>query len=140
MRLVLDTDVIVSALRSPKGASAALLRLARQGAVTLLANIPMVLEYEAVCQRDEHRETAGLTRDEVNQFLDAVVALIEPVETYYFWRPQLRDADDEMVLEAAINGGAGLIVSFNIRDYGRATERFGIEVVRPADALRRILQ
>jgi predicted nucleic acid-binding protein len=99
----------------------------------------MVIEYEAVCQREENREAAGLTETEVDQFLDALVALLEPVEIFYLWRPQLRDADDEMVLEAAINGRADIIVSFNVRDYGRATARFGIEVIRPAEALRRVL-
>ncbi len=108
--------------------------------MTLLANVPMVIEYEAVCLRDDHRQAAGLTRTEVEQFLDAVTALIVPVETYYLWRPQLRDADDEMVLEAAINGQADLIVSFNVRDYRRALERFEIEAVTPAEALRRLRQ
>jgi len=104
MRAVLDTDVIVAAMRSPDGASAAILREARQGKVTPLVSVPLALEYEAICSRVEHRLAAGLSESEVQIFLDAVVAMAEPVETHFLWRPQLRDPGDEMVLEAAVNG------------------------------------
>lgn len=139
MRLVLDTDVIVAAMRSPAGASAAILMAALEKQVALLANVPLVIEYEATCNLAEHREAAGLSKDEVRQFLDAVVAMMEPVETHFLWRPRLRDPADEMVLEAAVNGHASAIVTFNLRDYGNAAHDFGIEVLRPRDALRRIL-
>lgn len=138
MRLVLDTDVIVAAMRSPTGASAAILMAALEERVTLLANVPLVIEYEAVCSLAEHREAARLSKDEVRQFLDAVVAMMEPVETHFLWRPRLRDPADEMVLEAAVNGNATAIVTFNIRDYGNAAHDFGLEVLRPRDVLRRI--
>lgn len=138
MRLVLDTDVIVAAMRSPAGASAAILMAALEQRVALLANVPLVIEYEAVCGLAEHREAARLSKDEVRQFLDAVVAMIEPVDTHFLWRPRLRDPADEMVLEAAVNGNATAIVTFNIRDYGNAAHDFGLEVLRPRDALRRI--
>lgn len=71
-------------------------------------------------------------------FLDAVVALAKPVETHFLWRPQLRDPADEMVLEAAINGRADAIVTFNRRDFAPAAERFGLEILLPREALKRI--
>jgi putative PIN family toxin of toxin-antitoxin system len=138
MRLVLDTDVIVAALRSPRGASAALLLAVRLGRATLLLSTALMLEYEAVCQREEHRLAAGLTPVDVGRFLDGLAVLAEPVEVYFLWRPQLRDAEDEMVLEAAVNGQAQAIVAFNQRDYGNAPARFGIEMLLPAEAFRRI--
>jgi len=70
--------------------------------------------------------------------IDAFVGIAEPVEVHYQWRPQLNDAGDEMVLEAAVNGQADAIVTFNRRDYGRIPSRFGIELLNPVDALRRI--
>jgi len=69
---------------------------------------------------------------------DAVVALAEPVESHFLWRPSLRDPADEMVLETAVGGRASAIVTFNVRDFGVAPGRFGIEVLRPVEALRRI--
>jgi len=138
MRLVLDTDVVVAAMRSPSGASAALLMAALEKKVTLLANVPLVIEYEATCSLAEHRLASGLDEREIKQFLDAVAALIEPVETHYLWRPQLRDPGDEMVLEAAVNGRASAIVTFNQRDYGDIPSKFGIDLLLPRDALRRL--
>ena len=86
----------------------------------------------------EHRQAAGLTREEAKVYVEAVLAMAEAVEIYFLWRPQLRDANDEMVLEAAINGQADTIVTFNRRDYGNIARRFGIEVLKPSDALERI--
>ena len=138
MRLVLDTNAVVTALRSPTGASAALLVAARRARVTLLANVALAVEYEATCLRAEHVLASGLSRQEVGVFLDAVIAMVEPVETHFLWRPQLHDPADELVLEAAVNGRAEVIVTFNQRDFGAALGRFGIEVLTPAAALQRI--
>ena len=138
VKVVLDTDVVVAATRNPRGASAAILRAARQGRATLLASVPLALEYEAVASRAEHRLAAGLTEPEVNIFLTAVVAMAEPVMTHFLWRPQLRDPCDEMVLEAAINGGANALVTFNVRDFGTVPAQFGVEIPLPREAIRRI--
>lgn len=135
---MLDTDVVVAAMRSPSGASAAILMAALEKRVTLLANVPLVFEYEATCSVKAHRVAAGLNETEIRVFLDAVAALIEPVTTYFLWRPQLRDPSDEMVLEAAVNGHADAIVTFNIRDYGAVPGEFGVDVLQPRDALRRL--
>jgi putative PIN family toxin of toxin-antitoxin system len=138
VRCVLDTNVVVAAMRSPTGASAALLLAARRSEIVMLANVALALEYEATCRLAEHRLAAGLDLDEVGIFLDAVLAMIEPVETHFLWRPQLRDPADEFVLEAAVNGQAAAIVTFNRRDFGVVPARFGIDVLTPAEAIRRI--
>ena len=138
MRLVLDTACIVAGMRSPGGASAEILRLARSGRVTLLVSVPLAVEYEAVCRRAEHRRAAGLTEKEVDLLLDAIVALAEPVTPHYLWRPQLRDASDEMVLETAANGAANAIVTFNTADFGTVPHLFGIEVLRPRELMLRL--
>jgi len=104
----------------------------------LLGSVSLALEYEAVCTEAEHQLAAGLTAEEVSVFLDAVLALAEPVMTRFLWRPQLRDSGDEMVLEAAINGRADALVTFNIGDFGSVPARFGVAVLLPRDALRRI--
>jgi len=62
----------------------------------------------------------------VSVFLDAVAGLVQPVQSHFIWRPQLRDPSDAMVLEAAVNGAADAIVSFNHRDCGRAPASFGV--------------
>ena len=135
---MLDTDVVVAAMRSPAGASAALVNAIRQEQATLLLTVALALEYEAVCRRPEHRIGAGLTAKGVSIFVEAVIAMAEPVPTHFLWRPQLRDPNDEMVLETAVNGGADGLVTFNLRDYGTAAARFGVEILLPREAIRRI--
>jgi putative PIN family toxin of toxin-antitoxin system len=138
VRFVLDTDVVVAAMRSPVGASAAIVRAAREKKATLLLSVPLAVEYEAVCRRPEHRMAAGLSLRQVEIFLNAVIAMAEPVHTHFLWRPQLRDPNDEMVLEAAVNGQADAVVTFNVRDYGTAPSGFGVNVLLPRKALARI--
>jgi putative PIN family toxin of toxin-antitoxin system len=140
MRVVLDTDVVVAAMRSPIGASAEILREVRRGTVIMVASVALALEYEAVCSEAEHQLAAGLSAAEGMIFIDAVIALAEPVKAHFLWRPQLRDPGDEMVLEAAVNGRADALVTFNLRDFGAAPAHFGIEVLLPRDALKRIRQ
>ncbi len=134
----MDTDVGVAAMRSPAGASAAILRSLRQGQATLLLSVPLALEYESVCQKAEHRLAAGLSERQVDIFVTAAIAMAEPVETHFLWRPQLRDANDEMVLEAAVNGRAGALITFNVRGYGNVPSRFGVDLLLPREAIWRI--
>jgi predicted nucleic acid-binding protein len=105
----------------------------------LVATVALAIEYEAVCRREEHRVAAGLSAEEVDQFLDAVLDLVEPVEVWFLWRPQLRDPGDELVLEAAANGRADVIVTFNRRDFEAAAHRFGVQILLPAETLARIM-
>lgn len=141
---MLDTNVVVAAMRSPAGASAEILRLARQEfarqkKIQLVASAALAIEYEAVCRRPEHRKAAGLSSAELEVFLNAVIDLVEPVDIWFLWRPQLRDPGDELVLEAAVNGRAGAIVTFNLRDFAPAPERFGIAALTPGEALKRLM-
>src|SRR4051794_22563194 len=117
MECVIDTNVFVEALRSPAGASAELLRRVRQGGVVMLASVPLFAEYEAVATRPEHLDAAGAQRADIENVFDVLARFVERVEIHYLWRPRLRDPDDEMVLEVAVNGRADVIVSFNEADF-----------------------
>lgn len=138
MKLVLNTDVIVAAVRSPTGASAALLRALQAGQFRAAASVALFVEYEATCTRAEHVLAAGLQTSDVARFLDALAALMEPTEIHYLWRPQVRDPADDVVLEAAVNAMADGIVSFNAKDFADAPFRFDLEVLVPRDALARV--
>lgn len=131
MKLVLDTDVIVAALRSPAGASAELIRMARRREISVAASVSLFIEYEAVCLRQAHLDAAGLAERDVQVFLDALAGLVVPVPIHFLWRPQLRDPADELVLEAAINAGADALLTFNLRHFRQVTERFSLGVFRP---------
>lgn len=140
MRLVIDTDVLVAAMRSPAGASAALLVLLLKKQASMPVSVALILEYEATCMIAEHRLVAGASEQDIKNMLDTIIAVAVPVAIYYQWRPQLTDAGDEMVLEVAVNGQADAIITFNRKDYKNIPARFGIEVLSQVEALRRVRQ
>ncbi len=135
---MIDTSVVVAALRSRAGASNALLRHVAEGRVAALATPALFLEYEEVLKRPEQRAVHGLNGEQIERFLAALASAIEPVTVHIGWRPQLRDPSDEMVLEAAINGRADAVVTFNVRDFLPVTGQFGVSVLRPAEVLKRM--
>jgi putative PIN family toxin of toxin-antitoxin system len=137
-RVVLDTSVVMAALRSRSGAGNAVLRLVAQRRVVPLATPPLFLEYEDVLKRPEHRLVHGLSTVEIDEFLAEFAALAEPVEVHFLWRPQVADPNDEMVLEAAINGQADALVTHNVMDFAEAGERFEISILRPSELLKRV--
>ncbi len=134
-RLVLDTSVLVAAFRSDAGASRQLLLGALDRRFTLLLSVPLMFEYEAVLMRAEQLQVSGLQAADVGAVLDALAAVCEPVRLAFLWRPALRDADDDMVLETAVNGSADAIVTFNRRDFAGVAGRFGLRVQLPGEAL-----
>lgn len=138
MRLVLDTNIVVSGLRSPNGASARLLDCALQDYFTLLLSLPLALEYESVCLRREQWEKMGLSPASVQNVINVLCQKAEPVEFSFNWRPLLRDPADEMVLETAINGQANALITYNVKDFGIIPEQFGIAMCSPQQALRSI--
>ena len=137
-RIVLDTSVLVAGLRTRLGAGNAVLRLIAKRRFVPLATPPLFLEYEDVLKRAEQRLAHGLSAEAIDEFLAELAALVEPVEVHFQWRPQSRDPDDEMVIEAAINGQADAIVTYNVSDFVSVAERFRILVIHPADLLRKV--
>ncbi len=140
LRLTVDTNVVASAFRSRSGASFALIELIWRKKLRMLATPPLFLEYEAVLKRPEQLVASCLTLTEISAALDALATLIEPVETYLSWRPQLDDPDDEMVLEAAINSRAGALVTYNTAHFQAAAPRFGVRLARPIEILREVIE
>ena len=136
VRFVLDTAVLVAAIRSDAGASRQLLRLGLLGSYSMLVSVPLIIEYEAVMTRLEHLTAARLTEADVGNLLDAILSVAEPVQLDFLWRPALRDPNDDMVLEAAINGHADRLVTFNVKDFGGAAEQFGVVACPPRDAIK----
>ncbi len=135
--MILDTDVIIAALRSTKGASAEIIRRVLRGEIRIELTVAMALEYEAVATRAEHLIAGELTATEALNLIDSLAAMAKPVEIHFRWRPQLRDVDDEMVLEAAINANDRTIVTFNARDFAGA-ERFDVKVLSPREILEKL--
>ena len=128
----------MAATRSDAGASRQLVMAALEKHFELLLSVPLALEYEAVLKRPAQLAKSRATVQEIDKLLDAIISVSRPVYRSFFWRPLLRDGDDDMVLEAALSGHADMLVTFNLRDFELGTSALGIDVVAPREALKRI--
>jgi predicted nucleic acid-binding protein len=100
----------------------------------------LFLQYEDVLKRPEQLRASRLTLTQVDQILAALASAAEPVTIHYSWRPQLPDPTDELVLEAAVNGRAGALVTYNLRHFTQAAARFGLRLARPVEVLEEMRQ
>jgi len=131
-QIVLDTNVLVAALKSSRGSSFRLLSLIDSGKFEINLSTPLVAEYEEVLLR----EISHLSKSEINDILDYLCKVANRHKIFYLWRPVLKDADDDFVLELAVKSGAD-IITWNIRDFKKAV-KFGINIQTPADFLHKI--
>lgn len=134
-RVVLDTNVLVAALRSRRGASFLLLEKVGTDAFEIALSVPLVLEYEDVLVR--HRPETGLGPRDIATVIDYLCSVAHRQDIFYLWRPFLRDPKDDMVLELAVAAECEGIVTFNARDLAEARQ-FGKWVLTPRDFLQRI--
>ncbi len=132
---VIDTNVLVSALKSKRGASYKILSLMPTGKFEFHLSVPLVCEYESVLKRSDLNLT--WTTDEIDELLDIICLFGVKHEIWYLWRPLLQDAGDEFVAEVAVTAQAEAIVTQNIRDF-KGMNKFGIEVLTPKEFLQRI--
>jgi len=115
MRVVIDTNVWVAALRSPHGASFLILK--QLSRFTPLVSVPLFLEYEDVLKRPSTLKATGLSVEDMDVVLNMLARESDQVMINFLWRPQLNDPKDDMVLEVAMNGQAHAIITHNTRDF-----------------------
>ena len=129
-KVVIDTNVLVSALRSRRGWSYRLLTLIDSGKFVPCLSVPLVFEYEAVAKRLCRK--GGLTVATVDTIIDYLCRVSSHHRIHYLWRPLLRDPNDDMVLELAVAAQADCIVTYNQADF-RPAQSFTIEVLTPVE-------
>ena len=131
-KIVIDTNVIISALLSRRGASFRLISLIDKGYFDFYLSVPLVLEYEEVLIRLLPK--LALTRKDVGNFLDYVCKVGKHQQIFFLWRPYLKDPKDDMVLELTFNASCRYLVSFNLKDF-KGSDSFGIKALTPKDFL-----
>ena len=131
-QIVLDTNVLVAAMRSKNGASHRLLSLLGDGRWRPNVTVAMVLEYETVLKRSCRQ--FGLTEEDVDDAVDAICSQAGLHRLYFLWRPIASDPDDDLVLEAAIASHSDFLITFNKRDFPDS-QRFGIRCLTPKEFL-----
>ena len=135
MRVVLDTSVLVAAIRSRRGASFELISRLGTGTFEVAVSVPLVLEYEDALLR--HLVASPFTENDVRALIDYVCDVAIRQEVFFLWRPNLRDAGDDLVLELAVAARCEAIVTHNVRDF-RGAEKFGVDVLPPGRFLQQL--
>jgi putative PIN family toxin of toxin-antitoxin system len=115
--IVIDTSVFISALIGHKGPSRELIRRCIQGQYQPLMGNALFLEYEAVIGRDEILRQCPLTSEEIIELFASFLSTSQWMQIYYLWRPNLRDEDDNHLIELAIAGNANMIATNNIKEF-----------------------
>lgn len=136
MRVVLDTNVLYAGIHSAGGASREIIALVDEGVLTPVVSVALVLEYESVLKRAEFLQETGLTLHEVDAIVDYIVSRSHLQQVNFRWRPCLPDADDDCVLECAVNGTARVILTFNKRHFPSVRQQFGVAVLTPGEFLK----
>lgn len=129
--IVFDTNVLVAALRSRRGASFQLLSRLTQRQFDVFITVPLLMEYADVLHRPG---LLALPEHAIDAVLDMICATAHQQAVHFLWRPQLRDPKDELVLEAAVNATADFLVTHNLRDF-EPGRRFAVQVVTPGQFL-----
>jgi len=139
MRVVLDTNVLVAALRSDMGASYAIVAQLPSERFQMALTVPLYLQYQDVLTRPEHM-TGASTRDDILNFLRYLCSIAHQQRVFFLRRPWLKDPQDDMVLEAAVASQSRYIITHNLRDFtGSEVEQyFGIVPIRPREFLHRL--
>ncbi|MBI4827180.1 MAG: putative toxin-antitoxin system toxin component, PIN family [Nitrospirae bacterium] len=132
-QIVIDTNVIVSALRSQRGASYKLLMEIGSDKFDVNISVPLVLEYEDAAKRLIGK--IRLTKRDIEDVLDYICSEAKRWKIFYLWRPYLKDPKDDMVLELAVTSKSDFIVTYNKRDF-QNIRTFGLRVVTPKEILK----
>jgi putative PIN family toxin of toxin-antitoxin system len=136
LQIVIDTNVLVSALRSQDGASYKLFMLLESGRFEINVSVPLALEYEDAGKRLTGRK-GTLKSSDIDVILDYICSVANRRKIHFLWRPFLSDSKDDMVLELAVSSGSEIIVTYNKDDF-KDVEQFGIRVLTALEFLREI--
>ena len=132
--VVIDTSVLVAALKSRRGASFALISSFPSSEYQPVLSVPLYLEYQDVLTRSNL--VNGFSEAEIIQFLRYFSSICSHQEIFYLWRPHLKDPQDDMLLELAVAARSSLIITHNIRDFS-GSEIFGVEAITPGNFLKK---
>ena len=134
-RIIIDTNVLISALRSRNGASFKIVSMIGTEKFELCISVPLIFEYESVAKRDSR--AFGLRYSDIDDILDYICSVAEHRKIHFLWRPVLRDPQDDMVLELAVESEADYVVTHNVKDYV-GIRAFGIIALSPMEFLRKM--
>ncbi len=134
-QLVIDTNVILSGLRSNKGASYKLLTLLNDPRFELNISATLIFEYEQILKRE--KESINLSLEDIDNVINGICAISNHQKLFYLWRPLALDPNDDFLIDLAIESQANFIISYNRKDL-KPVEAFNIFILTPKQFLQRL--
>lgn len=134
-KIVIDTNILISALLSRRGAAFKLISLVGKGHYDYVLSVPLIIEYEDVLKRENSKIVLSL--ESINNVLDRLCFHAELREIFYLWRPYLNDPKDDLVLELAVESNCDSIITYNLKDF-KNIDKFGLEAITPKVFLQQI--
>jgi putative PIN family toxin of toxin-antitoxin system len=133
LQLILDTNILVAAFRSKRGAANLLLDKLDDSRWQINVSTPLLLEYEDVLKRSEMNDFISAT--DVDIFLDGLCAIAENHDIFFLWRLLAKDPNDAFILELAVRVNADFIITYNAKDFPAAAD-FGVKLATPKEFLQ----
>lgn len=135
MKIVIDTNVVFTALKSRLGASYKLVSLMPSEIFSIAISVPLIIEYEDVLRRG--KLPASLTAKDITDFIDFLCYIGDQSNIFFLWRPFLPDSSDDLVLEVAVAGNCDAIITYNKRHF-KNVDKFGLRILDPKEFLAEI--
>ena len=135
VKIIIDSNVILSGLKSKNGYSYKLLELIPKNIFEIAISVPLILEYELVLINNI--KLLELNKNDVENFIDYICRVSKHTKIYYLWRPFLKDPYDDHLLEVAVASSSDYIITFNLKDF-KGIEKFGIKTLTPKEFIKKI--
>ena len=127
MKIVLDTNVLVSGLLTPFGTSGEIVRMVSAGILILQYDSRIMVEYQEVLYRPKFQ----FNKEYIDLLLDFIKKTGQVIPASPL-KKRLPDPDDESFLEIAIAGRAACLITGNKAHYPRQF-REGVKVLSPSE-------
>lgn len=137
MNIVIDTSVFIATILSKDTMSKTILQEVLKGNLKPQISLKLFNEYEDVLSRQDISNKSKLTKDEIEELLNALMSVSSWVEIYYLFRPNLQDEGDNHIVELAVASNSKYIITYNKKDFKQSELKFDFEVLTPQEFLEK---
>lgn len=133
MRVVIDTNVLLTGLTKQRGAEGLIIDGALAGLFQVYVSNALAYEYVDVLSR----KLSSKRWKKLQLVLGTLLRMAQFTPIYYSWRPTSPDPGDDLVIDCAMNADA-IVVTSNVRDFSSAKKSLGLSVMNPTEFLTQL--
>ena len=135
MRVVIDTNVVFEGLTKQGGAAGLLIESWLASLLEVYISDALAYEYVDVLSR----KLSPSRWAKLQPILGSLLSKTKFTPIYYSWRPTSPDSGDDLVIDCGMNAGA-IVVTFNVKDFRRARETLGLQVMTPTELIIKLAE